>query len=131
MPKNGSVINPSNAAADRSALPLGVSPSPLPLSIKARPHHGVLPPLPELSLIPRTLSPSPFVAGVRRSSPEPRHHAELEPGQPRAPSSLGRPPRLSSSLHKREPKVEGNPKHFEFIFEIMFELIYEFCELSL
>jgi hypothetical protein len=72
-----------------------------------------------------------FVAGARRSSLEPRHLAELEPRQPRAPSPLSRPPPSSSSLHKREPKVEDNPKQIEIIFEIMFELIYEFCELSL
>jgi hypothetical protein len=110
-------------------LPLPSTSLTLPPSLyKSRPRYGVLPPLPELSLTPRTLSPLPFIDGARRSSPEPRHLAELEPHQPRAPSPLARPPPppSSSSLHKREPKVEDNPKQIEFIFEIMFELIYEF-----
>jgi hypothetical protein len=73
----------------------------------------------------------------RRSLPElaihRRSHAILPSSSPANPTPLphSADPLSSSSLHKREPKVEDNPKKIEFIFEIMFELIYEFCELSL
>jgi hypothetical protein len=97
-----------------------------------------------LSLTPRALSlpRCEFVAGARRSSPELAVHRWSLTTLPS--SSLANPAPLPCSTRLAEcpraspppavvraSKVEDNPKQFEFIFEIMFELIYEFCELSL
>jgi hypothetical protein len=115
-------INPNNGAA-------GVTPSPLPLSIKVgRAMEFSLPYPSSLSLsLPRRSSPE---LAVRRRSRATLPSLSLANPAP-LPHSVDPPPPSSSFQHKREPKVEDNPNQFEFIFEIMFELIYEFCELSL
>jgi hypothetical protein len=80
-------------------------------------------PYPNALALPRTL----FLP--RRSSLElaihHRSHATLPSSSPAKPVPLPHSPPASSSQHNREPKIEDNPKQFEFIFEIMFELIYE------
>jgi hypothetical protein len=66
------------------------------------------------------LSPSPFVAGVRRSSSEPRHpSSEAEPLLFSTRSKPVEPPR-----HAYEPKVEDDPK-FICVFLNFFDSIHE------
>jgi hypothetical protein len=124
---------------DHSFSPLGASSSPLPPSIKQR--------VDPLSLSPTPCSPPLFLPCWRRRQNRALLAPELTvvvvvdrsrstPIANAAPlpcsASLVECPHASpSAAVVHASKVEDNPKQFEFIFEIMFELIYEFCELLL
>jgi hypothetical protein len=94
-------------------LPESTPPRPEPLPTRAA--------APPLAVVPRPSSSTPFT--VRSHPAVQTHRRSYAPPVP----SLHLDARPNPSV-VRSPKVEENPKPFEFFFEIMFELI---CELLL